>query len=355
MSRPKLRLLLVGLVACAVVGELGVRGVEAFGRPTGSLYSLIVPQPGHRFVLRPNADLVVPERYGDIRYRLNDKGYRDIDREPTHSSRRILVLGDSVSFGLGVPQDQIYSARLEQSVPKGMEVANLAVFAYDSNDEEDAYREDGIGLHPELVLLQFYLNDFTERTRTGASAPATAPTPSLGQRLSAVKNMVIYRSALYRRLNQAATRLSFVLFHDLRRHRFPNSLNTNEPAADAVYLDKHPDDRDVAAFVTLQRIAGEVRAQGSRFLILLSPDEVQLFTTKYDAITARLVEFCASARIECFDPLPDLRASPEKEQLFYDGVHYSPTGHALIARLLAREIGARDLLPSESSSVAGER
>lgn len=336
-------------------GEILVRVAEHFLAPSGSLYSLIVPRPSGRFGLRPNADLTVPERYGNIRYRLNQEGYRDIDHAlERRTARRILLLGDSVTFGLGVPQDRIYAARLEREVARRggtpPEVINLAVFAYDTLDELAAFEEDGAKYRPEAVILQFYLNDFSlrmkSRAKTASGVDATAatpaPVPTWGQRLIAIKNRVLFASALYRRLNQAIAGVSYRLFHDIRRERYPETLNRDEIRADAAYLAEHPDDATVPTFDAIARIRRAVEANGARFLVFFSPDEVQLFDRSFDGVTERLLRFCAAQGIDCFDPLPAFRARSDKARLFLDGVHYSAHGHAVVAGLLAEELARRD-------------
>jgi hypothetical protein len=64
------RLLLLGLLACAVLGEVAVRLWDGTRGGTGSLYDYVVPA-GSRFKMRSGASILVPERYGDIRYRIN--------------------------------------------------------------------------------------------------------------------------------------------------------------------------------------------------------------------------------------------------------------------------------------------
>lgn len=336
-------------------GEILVRIVEHFRAPSGSLYSLIVPRSPGRFTLRPNADLTVPERYGDIRYRLNREGYRDVDHAPGKAAvRRILLLGDSVTFGLGVPQDRIYAARLGSELARRggapPEVINLAVFAYDTLDELAAFEEDGAKYRPEIVVLQFYLNDFSIRMKAkaapgaGANAPPEAPVPTWGERLTAIKNRVLFGSALYRRINQLVAGASYRLLHDLRRERYPETLNRDEIRADAAYLAGHPDDAAVPTFDAIARIGEAAERNGARFLVFLSPDEVQLFDRSFDGVTERIIRFCAARGIDCFNPLPALRARDDKARLFLDGVHYSARGHAVMAGLLAEEIARRSEL-----------
>ncbi|HBL31697.1 MAG TPA: hypothetical protein DD490_33150 [Acidobacteria bacterium] len=332
----RLRRLFLALLVCAVAGEVAVRIRDAALGGTGSLYDHVAPA-GSRFKMRPGVSVVVPERYGDIRYRFNRAGYRDGEPQP---GRRIVVLGDSVSFGLGVAQESIWPEVLERSLESGglvpSRVDNLAIWAYHTANEADALREDGLALRPDVVLLQFYMNDFSIPP---PAVPGTPPVPpSLGQRLTALKNRVLYSSALYRRLHQAGAGLAYALSHDLRRRRFPGTLNDAEPRGQSAMLRATPDDGDVAAFRAIRAIRDLARDRGARFLLILSPDETQLFSARFDAINRRIAAFCRREEIALFDPLPVYRASPERLDLYYDGVHYSPQGHALLARLVAAEL-----------------
>jgi lysophospholipase L1-like esterase len=346
-ARAARRLALV-LLLLAILGEIAARIWDGTRGGTGSLYDYVVPA-GSRFKMRSGSSILVPERYGDIRYRINRAGYRD--DEPRPGRRRIVVLGDSVSFGLGVQQEEIWPSLLEQRLqrerlqPRAVE--NLAIWAYNTANEADALREDGLALKPEVVILQFYMNDFSIAPPPKPGAP---PPPSLGQRLTALKNRLLFSSALYRRLYQAGTGLSFALFHDLRRRHFPESLNDAEPRGESALLRATPDDADLAAFGEIRAIRDLARGhrgyggQGARLLVVLSPDEVQLFTGRYDVINERMHAFCAREGIDLLDPLPVYRASPDRLDLFYDGVHYSPRGHALLTRLVFAELARRGLL-----------
>lgn len=302
---------------------------------TGALYDYVV-QGERRFKMRPGASVVVPERYGDIRYSFNREGYRDVDHAPVApGQRRIVWLGDSVSFGLGVDQDRTFVSLLQKEWP----VVNLAIFAYHAGNHLDALREDGLKHRPDLVVVQFYMNDFSiPSPGDGGATPAIPPT--VWQKLMALKNRLVYRSALYLRLQQAGQRASFALLHDVRRERFPESLNDDEPRNKTEFLAAHPDDREVAAFRVLSEIRKTAAAHGARTFLWISPDETQLFTTKFDKVNERVRRFCETEGIAFYDPLPQLRAYPDRAALFNDGVHYSAEGHAEIARLLLPRISA---------------
>lgn len=344
MSRPRLLALGLWAVAFAVAGEIGLRVWDRFHVPTASLYQLVVPAAG-RFKLRPDTAVVVPERYGDVGYRFNHEGYRDVDHDPAGRRRKIVWLGDSVSFGLGAPQDGTFVSRLQRALDArygaAFEIVNLAIFAYDTRHERETLAEDGLKYRPGLVVVQFYMNDLAL-----APPPAQAvAAASWGDRLRAVKNRLLFGSALYRRAHQAVAGAAYALFHDARRRHFPGTLNADEPKADVRYLAARPDDRAVPTFAELARIAELARRNGARLLVLISPDEVQLFDRRYDSINARVAGFCRRQGIQVFDPLPALRASGRRAELFYDGVHYSAEGHAVMARLLFAELVGRALLP----------
>lgn len=341
------RRIVLRLLAFLILGEIGARVWGATLGGTGSLYDFVV-QGERRFKMRPGATVTVPERYGDIRYRFNWEGYRDVDHDPGSPRPRIVWLGDSVSFGLGVNQDRTFVSLLQKDLAARedpWELVSLAIFAYHAGNHLDALREDGLKHRPKLVVVQFYMNDFSIPVpRAGGSAATPARPPSLGGRLSALKNRIVYKSALYLRLQQAALRTSYVLLHDVRRTRFPQTLNEAEPRNKTEFLATHPDDGEIAAFQALAEIRRVAAAAGARTFLWISPDETQLFSSRFDQVNERVRRFCAAQGIDFYDPLPVLRAAPNRVELFNDGVHYSAEGHALVARLLREELERRRLL-----------
>jgi lysophospholipase L1-like esterase len=333
--------LALGLLAAALAGELGLRLWNLFHVPTGSLYSYVVPV-GTRFKLRPDCAVVVPERYGDVLYRFNHEGYRDADHDPASPRRRIVWLGDSVSFGLGITQERTFVGLLQRRLaerPDPWEIVNLSIFAYDTRHELETLREDGLRHRPDLLVLQFYMNDFSL-----SSPKVDVPPPTVSDRLLGLKNRLVSSSVLYLRAQQAAIGLSYRLFHDLRRRRFPETLNADEPRLQRAYLAAHPDDATVPTFAALAAIGRIARERQIPLLVLISPDETQLYTDRFDAITRRVAGFCHKEGIAAFDPLPALRAAPDRVELFHDGVHYGEPGHALLARLLLAELTGRGYL-----------
>ena len=102
---------------------------------------------------------------GANRVRLNSHGLRD-DEVPYTSpgdEKRILVLGDSVTFGWGVSQGESFSDRLEvllrERTGQGWQVINAGVNGYNTRQEADFLRIEGMRYSPDYLLLVYVSND----------------------------------------------------------------------------------------------------------------------------------------------------------------------------------------------------
>ena len=117
--------------------------------------------PGLVYEMRPGIDL---DAVG-IHIRTNSMGFRspEISFAKPAGTIRIIALGDSVTFGFGVAADETYPARLQallsQAKPGQVEVVNMGVSAYNTGEELALFRGRGAGLYPDLVIIQYYLND----------------------------------------------------------------------------------------------------------------------------------------------------------------------------------------------------
>ena len=81
--------------------------------------------------------------------------------KPAHT-KRILVLGDSITMGWGVEFKDTYASRLEDLLNKNLsqyfEVINAGVGNYNSICELAALKKF-LNLEPDLIILGFYIND----------------------------------------------------------------------------------------------------------------------------------------------------------------------------------------------------
>lgn len=115
-----------------------------------------------RYDLEPSQ---VIEDVGAV-YRINALGLRgpETTREKPPGVKRVLVVGDSYAFGLGVDQDGTVSAALERRLAaRGEpEVLNLGVVGYHTGQQIARLRRDGFGYDPDLIVLLYAANDEVE-------------------------------------------------------------------------------------------------------------------------------------------------------------------------------------------------
>ena len=101
------------------------------------------------------------------KYNTNSDGFRDRDFNVNKNTNvfRIINLGDSVTFGLGVELEYVYNKILENMLnnelgPKiNYEVLNMGISGYNSYQEYVLFKSKGLTFNPNLLLLQFFYND----------------------------------------------------------------------------------------------------------------------------------------------------------------------------------------------------
>jgi hypothetical protein len=152
----------VATIVCLLAIEIWVRLAwdESRGRPG---FFLSDPVRGQR--LAANYD----GWFAGVPARTNSLGFRDTREyslQKAPGTFRILVLGDSVTFGHGAPYETSYPFLLEQRLREWRpdvkwEVWNLGVPGYNTAQELAYLYEVGARYQPDLVIVGFFLNDFT--------------------------------------------------------------------------------------------------------------------------------------------------------------------------------------------------
>lgn len=83
---------------------------------------------------------------------------------PPIGKPRLMIVGDSYSFGHGVSNEDTYAYILNKEYMAGWEVMNLAVSATGTDQSYLMYEHYGEKFSPNIVLLGFYLLDFNRNT-----------------------------------------------------------------------------------------------------------------------------------------------------------------------------------------------
>jgi tetratricopeptide (TPR) repeat protein len=157
---------LLALGACEVV--VRIVGIAPTVIPIGIVKEDLVYQrsknPVLSYELKPNYRNDHANAIDDFPT-TNSHGLRDVERslEKPPGLKRVILLGDSVVVGHGVKNlDELMSRQLERLYPDGdVEVLNMAVSGYCTRSEVELLRQRGLQFDPDLVIVVFVENDFT--------------------------------------------------------------------------------------------------------------------------------------------------------------------------------------------------
>ena len=164
---PKALLLCIGGVLAFFGAEIGLRGyfsliqnydIEMW-RYAKLLKMSVNDARSHVHIPNSSARIMGAE------VNINSHGLRDREYgyEKPAGVTRILLVGDSLTFGFGVPKEDIFAKIIERKLNETgtgtYEVINGGVGNYNTEQELAFFTTEGIKYHPDLVILGWYIND----------------------------------------------------------------------------------------------------------------------------------------------------------------------------------------------------
>jgi len=286
--------------------------------------------------------------------RINSLGLRDDEfpRDKPEGEQRVLCLGDSFTFALGVAFEDLYSQRLERRLnalggPTRFQVINAGVAGYNTRQELIYLLAEGFELEPDLVVIGFYWNDLvgndaplpdlsTPRRVAGAGELQDSPRHMIPKVLRDLlrSSVVVYRSVLG--VQQIRSRLSPYQHEEARLQR---ALLHGDRELAAGYW--------ASTGERLRTIASEAASRRIPVVLMAFPMENQVRFEYPQAIWARaLQEIWAPTAMPWIDLEPPFRqalAAGENPFLPYDQ-HPSPKGMEIAEAQLYRTIAASGFL-----------
>ena len=149
---------------------------------------------------------------GSKQVKINAHGLRDeeIPFAKPDDEKRILILGDSVTFGWGISQGETFSDRLEpllqQQTGTRWQVINAGVNCYNTEQEATYLRIEGMRYSPDFVLLIYVSNDVDAVLDPNATTWRRYPSwpPSLPEALNRLKqrSYLLQLTHLFIRMNE---------------------------------------------------------------------------------------------------------------------------------------------------------
>lgn len=306
---------------------------------------------------------------GAVTYRISSQGVRGPERviPKPQGVRRILILGDSVTFGYYAPEESTFVALLEEALQcfePAVEVINGGVGGYNTHNQIAWLVERGLQFEPDIVVLAFCPNDidnpyfhFSWHTldRLGPLPPALFPDSSMAahepvspggvgvwlrkhSRLAAMldSRLTVLRTGL---AVSAAARGGEEGLRALLTLPYGDCLAAlcEEESPRRAWLQDH--------LSTLDSLSA---ANGFNWMLLYLPLSYQ--TAKGPGLCARdaVATMAEEAGVSFVDPLAD---TPPPGRLFHDPTHLTPAGHRWVAEALAEAMdGLEHALPAGASN-----
>lgn len=304
----------------------------------------------------------------DTRVAINRDGLRGSEIGLKRPGRmRILVLGDSFVFGVGVDEPQSYPRRLEAILRQGgidAEVLNAGVPGYGFTEAVDWFERHGTGLAPDLILLTAFLgNDFEDalpgQTKSEVVDGALQVRGEGGSRLA---RALYYHSHLFLALKSsqlgAALRSALGLRAPLESRLVQRELELYRKAARSALAAQGGAAID-AAFTRL-----EGAADGTPIRLVLIPSPLQVDRAQWARTLAEAqadpADYDPRQPIDWFEnesrwravPITDVSGSfaaaiRRGERIYFPiDKHLTPAGY----ELLAREVASSFALPAKATS-----
>ena len=321
--------LAAGLLVSALLAEVVLR-LLGLGHPYYSAPELYRPSADPRLLFEPRPDF---EGFSEgTTVRTNSLGLREreLPLDKPAGVVRVLFLGDSVTFGTGVPNDGPFPRVLETSLADDpgprVETVNAAVVGYNTTQELARLEAVGPAYRPDAVVVLFVVNDLLD-----AFSIFDHQYDPTG-RFAAQKIWLRRNSHLYRFLQNTYWRVS----DELRR---PGSERAQAP---------RPRARVEERLGELRAIAEWARANDAGFLLALYPDNLEDPVSPGPAgerVTVRQELLSFAERfghpvVDLSGALGDVRDPRAREFRLREDPHPSPAGHRAIAEVLAPPLRA---------------
>ncbi len=303
------------------------------------------------YTLKPNIFHTHKSNEFNVVYRINKLGYRGKTYSKIKSSGmfRIVLIGDSHGFGWGINDDnKLFASILDQRL-SGVEVVNLSVPGYGTDQEFLRLKKEGLEYQPDLVIVQLSENDFSEIMRP-IMYEKPKPFFILNNDKLMLKNIPAkkdcnseaqyYLDCLHIPFNDWLKRKSVAYSVIDRRHRkLMLSLSTyfNKGDADSSKNNRNIveiDDNSIQLFKAIISVmSNELKSMGIN-IVLVHWNRYLSESTKIN-----------DAGIPVIDLYPTILKDKDKDVLIPNDGHINIKGHRLIAEEILKALKKYKYLP----------
>lgn len=320
-----------------------------------------------------------------VEIRINAQGFRspDIELHKDPNTRRILVVGDSFTEARQVRFEEIFHQQLQHLLEKDSqqkwEVIAMGVGGWGTAQEYLALQHFGLQLDPDIVIMQFFMNDICNNAIEAADICMVSPPnrPYMIERSGALQQTslqpirnrirrycrtcaVIEHAILIANIYRHTGHMQALRWQDIKVYQDQKSQATREaqniPVLAEFYAYAQPKDQlpaiEAGWSVTEQiylAIAKELSQKNIKLLVAVIPHPSAILQTDWqrevqpltdlqrDYIEQRLQTLFTELSIPSVMMLP-IFEQHAKEVLPYLGGHLNLAGHRYMAEVLAQTI-----------------
>lgn len=329
-------------------------------------YPALQKHPTRVYALKPN--LEVRLKYNNYNYilRTNSHGLANPEITVERDSsihKRILVIGDAFSMPEGIQYEQSYTSLLNENLNHGLnnpkiQVINAGVTGYGPVEQLPQLRELAPLFKPDIVLYQFFINEFQEVQITREDRLKNIgliQLESFRERLIGQSQLIAHFYRTYELIKEKLTGRPGIWRY------WKSLLSFYKTGANEYYSEENVHNLKIH-LRDMQKICEETN---SRFVIFFVPGAVEVSQRKYinyfpwdqnlsdgnaydmDRPLKNLQNIATDVNIPVLDLTPYLKTHSSQPLYFPDSWHWNEEGHRVVATVLKEYLLNSGLIDKE--------
>ncbi len=294
-----------------------------------------------------SSDLILPHHI-----KINSQGLRgqEINIGKQRNSFRIIILGDSFTFGSRVNDAETFPFQLEtllrkrSEIGEKIEVINAGHGAYSTREEYEYFMERGIHLRPDMLIIAWFPNDITELSRAVSWRSLLKRHYEFEPFKSYIRSLAIFNAL---RINVSYAFIKFKIGSYVPKERI-NIFSAEDTAVEQKLWDSC-----FAYILKLKQLCDDEKIE---FLLVALPDFKQFSLNNSFRPQGRLKVFSNAHQISFLDVSDRFKSFSRSNDvselyLYPKDCHFSALGNYLVAEELFNYVNSYFYLSTERERV----
>ncbi len=297
--------------------------------------------------------------------RTNSLGFRGgiVPFQKPKDEFRILFLGDSQLFGIGVDEEHILTSILENNL-QSVKTINTGVIGYGTDQEFLALKSKGIKFSPDLIIVVINAHDLTDNINKTMRNGYSKPVFKLEGEVLRLTNVPVSNFGSMARFNKRLQEMSQIYYIGSRvvdrmmANRFGQQKRDKKETEEQEHLNKIQrivlsEEEFLMSIAVTLRLLKEIAAVGkstnAKTVVIFLPYEMDFRSyeiyNKYVENSRRQISDYSDEGGFFFYEFQKEMAARKSSKLYLDDLHFNKEGHKLVADILREYLSQSKLLP----------